>query len=384
MKEDVIKALSGEFPGRIPSKETLNHPGLIEHVTGIDPFADTARAYEAAWEKLGIDIHPPLGRENAARAKVPGGTWEEDGMQLSDMGVYPTSMPAEYCPGIEKSGLDWVFEYEVPESVFLSEKEAAAKSDWFLQSSFRATGGLPAEGVLGSRESFMRICAEFERRFGKKAVNYQLYYTTLFMWPVTTFGWEAFMMAASMEPDRFDRELWQPWAKLSREYFEAAAESALDVVFCHDDLTMKTGPVFAPDFYEKYIFPKYEEIFAPVVEAGKKIVYVCDGNLDVFLERLLDFPIDGLMFESPATDFERVCETWGAAGRGVIGGLNTEVLTNGTADQVREHTAEVIEIGRKHPGFMISSPGGIHGNIPLENAIAYFQTRNEMGIPAEL
>lgn len=81
---------------------------------------------------------------------------------------------------------------------------------------------------------------------------------------------------------------------------------------------------------------------------------------------------------------DRVLKTWGKAGRGFIGGIATEILTNGTPQQVRTHTKEVIEKGREYPGFIISSCGGLHGNIPMENILTYFKTRNEMGITAEL
>ncbi|MCZ7542964.1 MAG: hypothetical protein M5R40_05230 [Anaerolineae bacterium] len=87
-----------------------------------------------------------------------------------------------------------------------------------------------------------------------------------------------------------------------------------EVIFCHDDIAMTPGPVFHPGFYEKYIFSRYEWIMEPAVRAGKKIVFVSDGNIDAFLERLLDFPIAGIMFENPATPFARVLETWGRPG----------------------------------------------------------------------
>ena len=72
MKSDTLAALSGTFPEHIPSKETLNHPDLIRHVSGLDPFTDTAAALATTWTKLGIDIHPPLPRANAVAPDVPG------------------------------------------------------------------------------------------------------------------------------------------------------------------------------------------------------------------------------------------------------------------------------------------------------------------------
>jgi len=384
MKQDVLDALSGRFPRRIPSKETLNHPGIISRVAGFDVFEDTPRAFDMAWRKLGIDVHTPLPRENALRPKAPGGTWEEGNLRYGDIGVYPTTMPKEYCPEMDKGDPDWAYRYDASRDGFLPEDDAARMPEDELHASFRRRGGLQGEGRMGRREDLFEISRTFRRRFGDGAVMYHLYYTTLFMWPVVKFGWEDFMMAARMDPERFDECLWEPWSRVSREYFEAIARTDDEVVFTHDDLAMATGPVFEMDFYDRHIFSRYETILEPAVRAGKKIVFVCDGNMDAFLGRLLEFPIDGLMFENPATSFDRVLETWGKAGRGFIGGIATEILSNGTPDRVRAHTREVIEKGREYPGFMVSSCGGLHGGIPMENMLAYFETRNEMGVPAEL
>ena len=357
MKQDVLDALSGKFPAKIPSKETLNHPGIINLVSGLDVFEDTPAAFDIAWRKLGIDVHVPLMKENAARPQVPGGTWQDDGRVYSDYGVYPTSMPIQ-PPGVHDTlAEDLVFGYD------------PQRDDFDLKDAIRC---------------FRATNMEFRAHFGDLAVMYELYYTTLFMWPVMTFEWMPFMLAAASDPVRFDECLWQPWAAISRKHFEVLAAGDEEVVFCHDDLAMGEGPVFSPAFLEKYIFSRYAWIMEPVFKAGKKLIFVSDGNIDVLLERLLELPIAAIMPESPATPFERILETWGKSGRGFIGGISTAVLTNGTQEEVRRHTRQVIERGRDYPGFIISSCGGLPGTIPLDNLLAYLRTRSEMGCFAEI
>ena len=357
MKQDVVDALSGRFPRRIASKETLNHPGIINHASGLDVFQDTSQAFEIAWNALGIDIHPPAPTESAPPPKAPGGTWEEGNTRYADLGVHPTSMPLEHCPELDKSDPDWIYQYQVVLDREALEREAAA---------------------------LRRASLDFRSRFGERAVFYHLYYTTLFMWPIVTFGWEPFLLAAASDPERFDRHFWQPWTEVSRLKCQALAALDDEVVFTHDDLTVSTGPVFAPAFFEKYIFPRYEYIWEPITRAGKKLVFVCDGNLDVFLERLLEFPIAGIMFENPTTPLDRVLATRGQAGRGFIGGVSTPLLTQGTPDEVRAHTRQIIERCREYPGFILSACGGLHGNIPMANMLAYFELRNDMGIDAQV
>ena len=384
MKRDVLDALSGIFPERIPCKETLNHPGFIEYVTGINPFEDTPQAFKLAWEKLGIDIHVPLPKGNALPPKLQESSWKEGNLCLTGMGVYPTSTVAEYCPELDKSGPDWILNHDISKDGFLEENIPAKIPEAELHASFRQEGGLQGEGRLGTIGQLRQLDLDFKLTFGEKAVMYHLYYNTLFMFPVVKFGWESFLLGALNYPDDFDEKLWKPWAEISRRYSEVAAGLNTEVVFYHDDLVSATGPYFDTTFYEKYIFSRYNYILEPVVRAGKKIVFVCDGDMDLFLDRLLLFPFDGLMFENPATSFNRILNTWGKAGRGIIGGISTGLLTSGTPEQVINHTREVIEAGRKYPGFIISSCGGLHGNIPMENMIAYFKTRDEMGIRAEL
>jgi hypothetical protein len=356
VRQDVLDALSGRFPRRIPTKETLNHPRLVTEVSGVDVFTDTPRAFALAWERLGIDIHAEV-TENAPPPRVPGGTWVEAGTRYADLGVFPTSMPVEHLPGYDLSDPESVYSYDPGRDDIRVEEQARA---------------------------LRRANADFRARHGERAVHYHLYYTTLFMWAVVTFGWEAFMTAAALDPERFDRAFWQPWAETSRRHVEALCCMDEEVLFVHDDIAVSTGPVFAPAFYERFIFSRYGHILEPVRRAGKKLVFVSDGNIDMFLERLLSFPIDAVMYENPATPLARVLETWGRAGRGFIGGIDTFLLTHGTPDAVRAHTRQVIAEGRQYPGFILASCGGLHGNIPYENLRAYVAARAEAGIAPAL
>jgi len=352
----VIAALSGAVPSRTPTREALNHPCLVRRVSGIDPWDSPADAFSEAWRKLSIDVHAAV-PATAPRPRVPGGTWVEDGWRYADLGVFPTAVRVSYLDDLDHSREDWIYAYDPRrddvDPVALAGELAAAH-------------------------------AEFRRRHGDLAVQYHLYYTTLFMWPIVTFDWEPFLAAAALDPERFDRHFWQPWAEISRRNVEALAAMGEEVVFVHDDLATARGPAFSPAFFERWIFPRYERILEPALRAGRRIIFVSDGNIDAFLERLLELPFAGIACESPATPFDRVLATWGEAGRGFVGGIDTALLALGRPGDVVEHTRNVIERGRRYPGFMLSSCGGIHGDVPMENLLAYFLTRDRMGIPAEV
>jgi len=74
------------------------------------------------------------------------------------------------------------------------------------------------------------------------------------------FGWDLFLEAGGCIQMRQ-----APWSKrfsmITKKYFEYVAESINLFMVPHDDIAMARGPVFRPDWYRKYIFPIYEEVY---------------------------------------------------------------------------------------------------------------------------
>jgi uroporphyrinogen-III decarboxylase len=83
------------------------------------------------------------------------------------------------------------------------------------------------------------------------------------------------------------------------------------------------------------------------------------------------------MPETPATNFELVLDIFSEGW--IIGGLNTNILTFGTENEIADMVCAVAQRTEKMDRFMLSSPGGLHGNIPLKNLVAYFDARARNG-----
>ena len=219
-----------------------------------------------------------------------------------------------------------------------------------------------------------------EAFLGETGTYYPMLYTTLFMWGVEVLGREIFLEAAFMEADRFHEHFLKPCAAKSRQLVaQMAGASSNPFIFVHDDLASAQGPVFPPAWYEDHIFPHYADILAPAREADKKVVLVADGNMSAFLPRLVELGFDGIMFETPATPLEAVVEHFGGAEKFFIGGIDSRVLTRWTYVEVQTMVHDVARATADCPGFALASGGGLHGNIPLENLIAYFDARADVG-----
>ncbi len=350
MRRDFLDWSAGRPVSKIIAKETLNHRGLIEWASGLDVYTDTAAAYRRAYQRLGIDLVNRVPLTNApppcpADATLP---VPDRPYRRQPLGVYDTVVRERYCCAD-------------PEAVWHMDFHQLEYTDLLT----------PVPHGCDPEDIRMR-----EAALGEIGCYYPMLYTTLFMAPVEFLGWEIFMETAFTEPDRFHEHVLLPWLEKARAIIRAVAmASSAPWVFLHDDLATAAGPVFPPSWYEDYIFPHYREIFAEIRSFGKKVMLVADGNMSSFLPRLAELGLDGLMGENPATPLEEALAWFGDGERFYIGGIDTRRLTFDTPEGVRSMTRNVMKLVEKFPHFALSSCGGLHGNIPLENAIAYVETR---------
>jgi len=354
MRQDGLKWASGEPTEKLVTKETLNHRELVELVSGLDVYQHTAEAYRRAYKALGIDIVNRVPLENAPPPTPKGQSrpHPEHLYTYGHLGVYDTVTRHTY-------------ECASPDEV------------WDLNLNEIHYGDLLTPVPHPCEPGDIR---EREHAIGDVGLYYPMLYTTLFMWGVEALGWEVFLMAAALEPVRFHEEFLLPCVAKSIAIVTKIAEASdSPFVFVHDDLADARGPICRPEWYDRYIFPDYPEIFAPAKALGKKIIFVADGNMTAFLPKLVAAGVDGLMFETPATPLDAVVQHFGQQGRYFIGGVDTKVLTFGKPDEIRAMVLDLVEeLGHFH-GFAMASGGGLHGNIPLENLSAYFDARAEIG-----
>jgi hypothetical protein len=350
MKRDVLALAEGRIPGKPPSKETLNHAALVALASGLDPFERPLEAFREAYRSLGIDLINRVPTERPPAPLVPGEVRDAGGGYAeAALGLYNT-----------------VSRQRFP---FASVEEFWRSPPLELRYRDLRT---PVPHPLEARDIQARTDL-----LGDVGLYYCMLYTTLFMWGVEYLGWEVFLLAAASDPAGFDETFLQPAFAASLALIEQLAQIDTPFVFCHDDLADGRGPVFAPGWYERYIFPRYQDLWRPVKGRGKKLIFVADGNMGPLLSELRQTGVDGVMLENPATDFERILAEF--SDRIVIGGVETAVLNRGSPGEIRRHVLEVNGRAAGIQGFVMSTPGGIHGNIPLENLESYFDARVRSG-----
>jgi hypothetical protein len=370
-------ALDGVLADRIPQMFPLDSPGAAERVLDFDIWADPERAHVGLAKHFELDMVPSF--MSYAEWNFPLVRYYADAKYLDDPScdryreVYRSAPDPRPYRSMEDTlrrpfggawwGISPTLFYE--KTGFDSPEEALAFN--------------PLEHDPGTPEERARFFTEFYEREAALAGDDSLvvgwYYNTLFMWPVEIFGWENFMLAAMLDEERFDEILDQFLEITLRDVTAMCASDRIPAICCHDDLCSAAGPMFSPAWYEEHIFPRYAKVFDVIRGAGKKILYVCDGNLVPLLAPIAATGVDGVMIDHNS-DLATVMEAF--SGKVVVGGLDPNVVSSGSKADIEKQVRAVVDIVRGEPGYFFQNTGQT-GQAPTENILHYQQCLREFG-----
>lgn len=200
-------------------------------------------------------------------------------------------------------------------------------------------------------------------------------YITLFSGLIEIYGWDAFLTAAATDEERFGKVI-DGYFRWVLQFFEAYAESSIPVIMSHDDLCWTSGPVFHPDWYRKWIFPRIKRLWAPLREAGKLIMFTCDGNWTEFFGDIVDCGANHVVME-PCSDMAGFASRYGDR-VGFTGNADTRILLMGSRDEIEAEVRRCMDIGKRYPGFVLAVGNHIPQNTPVESALWYDECYRRM------
>ena len=119
-------------------------------------------------------------------------------------------------------------------------------------------------------------------------------------------------------------------------------------VFTGEDLCDQRGPMVSPAFLRREYFPKLEYVLEPLVEAGAKIVWHCDGNYTRLLDDILAVG-DG----DPLLNYGPMSVT--------------KPLPHGTPEDVGSEVEWAIGACRDKASLVFFTSNTLTPDIPLEN-----------------
>ena len=200
------------------------------------------------------------------------------------------------------------------------------------------------------------------------------------------YGYETSMLTLGLHPDRY-RKLIRVSAEearlrstlLARAVREGIAPKA---VLTGEDLCSQEGPMVSPDYLRREYFPLLEYTIEPLLEAGVRVVWHCDGDYRKLLGDVLACGIGGLQ------GFQRECGMeleWitDLRARGgdpllIFGPMSvTETLPFGTPDDVRAEVNRAMTLCRDKASLVFFTSNTINPDVPLDNIRAYWNAVRE-------
>ena len=198
------------------------------------------------------------------------------------------------------------------------------------------------------------------------------FYNTMFMWPMLTFGYENFL-SMCLEPE-FER-IMDEFAEINRRVYRAFARLPIKFVVSHDDIVLSNGPVCSPEWMRKFIFPRYEELWGILRQAGKEVIFMVDGCVDAFVDDVMACGARGIISE-PFTDYKAIArryENCFIAGEG-----DNRILMHNNPAAIKKMVESMVETGKMSAGYMMCIGNHIPFNVPGEAIKRYLDLSAEL------
>ena len=377
-RQRVQKALNHEVPDRVPIDlggfqtgihrrayiALLEHLGIEDDVTILDPVQQLAKPCEALLERFHVDIrylvaHGPDSfkggiEQNTRQGRLWHDLKDEFGVVWSMPDDQQLYMDISHHP-LADATIDDLPDYPFP------------KGD----DPTRFTG-------LRDEATRMRDETPYAISTGIGGVVYEIcwYMRGLERWFTDTIENPAFCEAL------LDRTLafWLGYYTL----FLAEVGDLIDVVMIGDDIGGQHGPLFSPDFYRRVVKPRQKQLVQHIKSlTGAKIWYHTCGSVTHLIPDLIDNGIDILnpvQISAANMDPQQLKDAYGDKLVFWGGGVDTQhVLSFATPDQVRDDVRHNVEALKPHGGYVFNSVHNIQAGVPPENIVAMFDAAYEAG-----
>ena len=374
----VLKALNHQTPDRVPIDlggfqtgihrnayvPLLDHLGIRDDVTILDPVQQLARPCEELLERFHVDVryvvaHGPEGFRGSIEQNT------RDGRLWHDLK--------------DEFGVVWSMPDDRPLYMDISRHPLANATLADLADYPFPRGDDPTR-FTGLREQAQMLRREtpYALSTGIGGVVYEIcwYLRGLERWFMDTIENPAFCEAL------LDKTL-EFWMGYYREFMKEIGD-LVDVMMIGDDIGGQSGPLFSPSFYRRVVKPRQKKLVQHIKHlTDAKIWYHTCGSVRQLIPDLLDNGIDilnpvqisaaDMAPRDLKADFGDRLTFWG-------GGIDTQhVLSVASPDEVTEHVRRNLEVFKPGGGYVFNSVHNIQAGVPPENIVAMFAAAYEHG-----
>jgi hypothetical protein len=193
------------------------------------------------------------------------------------------------------------------------------------------------------------------------------------------YGYENYFGAYALYPDLMERHF-SLQADLALLQNRAAAKAYLDgdlppMYRLDHDMASSQGTLVDIRSLDRIWFPHFARCLEPVLKAGVRPLWHCDGNLMAMVPRLIAAGVhgfQGFQYED-GMDYEKICRMKTPDGEDLLieaGVSVTRTLPFGRSDDVRREMEWLVRNGPK-TGLFLAASSSITPGVPLENLEAF-------------
>jgi len=168
---------------------------------------------------------------------------------------------------------------------------------------------------------------------------------------------------------------------VSARIFDAAAD-VIDIFFVGNDFGGQTGPLIGEKIFRRFLQPHLKRLIDLGHDYDLKVLLHCCGGFAPLIPDMLEIGLDGLQALQPTCRGMNPAEIKSQFGGKILlmGAVDTQLLIEGTPDQVRDETRRILEIMKPAGGYICSpSHDYLLPETPVENVIAMYDTLREYG-----
>jgi len=186
-------------------------------------------------------------------------------------------------------------------------------------------------------------------------------------------GIEIFSYLSVDEPELISEYL-DAYTELQVKFIHKIANKELSpCALTYGDIAAKGKLLHSPEWLRREFFPRLKRLNDAWHEHGIKCLFHSDGYIMEVIPDLIETEIDGLNpIETVAgMDLKEVKRLYGDK-LFITGGIDvSQLLSNGTPEEVREVCKEAIQVG--YPGYFIGSTTELDNGAKLENVLAMLE-----------
>jgi hypothetical protein len=190
-----------------------------------------------------------------------------------------------------------------------------------------------------------------------------------------SYGYENYLMAYALYPDVLARDF-----ALQAEYSalrnQAIAQAVIDgglprLIRLDHDMADSRSTLVDIKSLDKIWFPQFAKAIKPLLDAGIRLIWHCDGNLMQMVPRLIEAGVSGFQgFQyEDGMDYEKICRMKDRTGNSlfIVAGVSvTRTLPFGTKEDVVKQMRWLVDNGPRE-GLSLGASSSIAPNTNREN-----------------